>query len=56
MKEVKNEILKLRISASNKQEIKEYAEAHNITLSELVRKALMSFIALEGEKKDVQDN
>ena len=51
MKEIKSEILKLRVTASEKEAIKEYAEAHDMTLSELIRKAIIRYVAIEkGEK------
>lgn len=37
MKEVKNEFLKIRLTKSEKEKIKTYAEEHNTTVSEVVR-------------------
>lgn len=49
MKEIKNEVLKLRISATEKEKIKEYAEVHDMTVSELIRKAIIRFVAIEKD-------
>lgn len=49
MKEIKNQVLKLRISATEKEKIKEYAEAHDMTVSELIRKAIIRFVAIEKD-------
>lgn len=50
MKEIKSEILKLRVTASEKETIKEYAEAHDMTISELIRKAIIRYVAIAEEK------
>lgn len=52
MKEIKNEILKLRVSAQEKERFKEYAEAHDMTLSDLVRKAVIRLIAIENKEEE----
>ena len=49
MKEIKNEVLKLRIPAAEKEKIKEYAEAHDMTVSELIRKAIIRFVSIEKD-------
>lgn len=52
MKEIKNEVLKLRISATEKEKFKEYAEEHDMTLSELIRAAVVRYIALENKEEE----
>lgn len=50
MKEVKNDIIKMRVSASEKEIIKQYALKYNITISELLRLALNRFMTIEESK------
>ena len=51
MKEIKDKKIDFRVSATEKERIKEYAEEHNIKVGELIRVALNRFMAIEkGEK------
>lgn len=52
MKEVKNDIIKMRVSASEKEIIKQYALKYNMTVSELLRVALNRFMAIEEKKEE----
>ena len=47
MKEIKDKKIDFRVSATEKERIKEYAEEHEMTVSELLRAALNRFIAIE---------
>jgi antitoxin component of RelBE/YafQ-DinJ toxin-antitoxin module len=40
LKETKETYLKMRVTTKEKERVKEYAEAHNMTVSELMRMAL----------------
>lgn len=48
MKETKNEFIKVRVSSSEKEQIKSYCENHNITISELIRMACLNKIQKES--------
>ena len=51
MKEIKDKKIDFRVSAAEKERIKEYAEKHNIKVGELIRVALNRFMAVEkGDK------
>ena len=52
MKEIKDKKIDFRVSASEKERIKEYAEKHNIKVGELIRVALNRFMAIEEVKGD----
>lgn len=40
MKEVKDQIIKVRITKSEKEQVSAYCEKHDTTISELLRQAL----------------
>ena len=42
MKETKNVFIKVRVTETERKNIQEYAEKHNITVSELIRLAIYS--------------
>lgn len=50
MKEIKDKKIDFRVSATEKERIKEYAEKHNIKVGELIRVALNRFMAIEEKK------
>ena len=52
MKEIKDKKIDFRVSAAEKERIKEYAEEHNIKVGELIRVALNRFMAIEEVKGD----
>ena len=52
MKEIKDKKIDFRVSASEKERIKEYAEEHNIKVGELIRVALNRFMAIEDKKEE----
>ena len=47
MKEIKDKKIDFRVSASEKERIKKYAEEHNIKVGELIRVALNKLMAIE---------
>lgn len=49
MKERKDVFIKVRVTESERELMKEYAAAHNLTVSELIR---MSVARTMGEKKE----
>lgn len=55
MKEIKDKKIDFRVSAAEKEKIKEYAEEHNIKVGELIRVALNRFMAI-GEDKEEEEN
>ena len=55
MKEIKDKKIDFRVSATEKERIKEYAEKHNIKVGELIRVALNRFMAIE-DKKEEEEN
>ena len=52
MKEIKDKKIDFRVSASEKERIKEYAEDHNLAVGELIRLALNRFMAIEEKKEE----
>ena len=52
MKEIKDKKIDFRVSAAEKERIKEYEEEHNIKVGELIRVALNRFMAIEEKKKE----
>lgn len=46
MKENRNYQLKVRLTNSEKEKLVEYAAAHNITISDLVRSAIIRFMGV----------
>lgn len=46
MKENRNYQLKVRLTNSEKEKLVEYAAAHNITISDLVRAAIIRFMGV----------
>lgn len=52
MKEIKDKKIDLRVSAAEKERIKEYAEEHDMTVGELIRSALNRFMAIENKKEE----
>lgn len=51
IKETKETYLKMRVTTKEKERVKEYAEAHDMTISELMRMALDRMIYIEREEK-----
>ena len=52
MKEIKDKKIDFRVSAAEKERIKEYAEKHNIKVGELIRVALNRFMAIEDKEEE----
>ena len=52
MKEIKDKKIDFRVSASEKERIKEDAEEHNIKVGELIRVALNRFMAIEDKEEE----
>ena len=50
MKEIKDKKIDFRVSAQEKDKIKEYAAAHNLTVGDLIRLALNRVMAIEEKK------
>lgn len=44
MKEIKDYQVKVRLTQTEKQAVQEFAAAHNITISELLRQALYRYL------------
>lgn len=40
MKETKNTFIKVRVTETERKQIQEYAQAHNMTVSDLIRSAI----------------
>ena len=53
MKEIKDKKIDFRVSATEKERIKKYAEEHNIKVGELIRVALNRFMAIEEKKEEI---
>lgn len=51
MKERRNQKIEIRFTEREKQELQDYAAAHDITVSELVRMALYKVMAQKEEKQ-----
>lgn len=49
MKETKNKFIKVRVTEKEQEQITEYAAAHNITISEMIRAALARMIGGKTE-------
>lgn len=49
MKEIKDKKIDFRVSAREKEEIYEYAKNHNLKVGELIRKAIIRFVAIEKD-------
>ena len=52
MKEIKDKKIDFRVSAAEKERIKEYAEMHDMTVGELIRAALNRFMAIDEKKEE----
>ena len=48
---MKNTKIELRISAEEKQLIKDYCEEHDLTVSEFIRNTVMNKIIIKGENE-----
>ena len=51
LKETKETYLKMRVTTKEKERVKEYAEAHDMTVSELMRMALDRLMYVNREDK-----
>lgn len=50
IKETKETYLKMRVTTKEKERVKEYAEAHDMTISELMRMALDRLMYIREDK------
>ena len=53
MDNTKDNIIRFRLTAEQKEQIKDYCRKHNITVSEFVRNACETIFAVGGNNNDV---
>lgn len=54
-KETKNQKIDVRVTTAEKTRIREYAEAHDMTIGDLIRMALTRMMILKEEKEGEEE-